>query len=178
MTTTSPVILGLDPGTRFLGAAVIRGHELLGYGVHELKNGHRPYDVIGQGRRVVFRYIEQHEPTVVAIEAPYLIATERGAVLTVLARELHERAKELGLEVIELSPERVRQAVTGNPRSTKYEVAQKLAENDFPELRKLVPQKPKTPALWLTSRERYWLHMFDALVLAWASRTHEPAVRP
>ena len=166
MTITPPVILGLDPGTRFLGAAAIRGRELLGYGVHELKNGHRPYDVIGQARRVVFRYIEQHEPTVVAIEAPYLIATERGAVLTVLARELHERAKELGLDVVELSPEKVRQAVTGNPRCTKYEVAQKLAETEFSELRGMVPKKPKTPALWLTSRERYWLHMFDALALA------------
>ena len=166
--TTPPIILGLDPGTRFLGAAVIRGRELIAYGVHELKNGHRPYDVVGQARRVVFRYIEQHEPTVVAIEAPYLIATERGAVLTTLARELHERAKELGLEVLELSPEKVREAVTGNARSTKYEVAQRLAETEFPELLRLVPKKPKTPALWLTSRERYWLHMFDALGLGMA----------
>ena len=170
MTTTPPTILGLDPGTRFIGAAVIRGRELIAYGVHELKNGERPYDVIGQARRVVFRYIEQHEPQVVAIEAPYLIATERGAVLTVLARELHERSKEFGLEVVEVSPEKVRHAVTGNTRSTKYEVAQRLAEADFLELRRLVPKKPKTPALWLTSRERYWLHMFDALGLARAAQ--------
>lgn len=168
MTTTSPTILGLDPGTRFLGAAVLRGNELLAYAVHELKNGIRPYDVIGQARRVVFRYIEQHEPQVVAIEAPYLIATERGAVLTTLARELHERAKELGLEVVELSPERVRSLVTGNPKATKYEMAQRLAATGFPELRSLVPKKPKTPALWLSSRERYWLHAFDALALGLA----------
>jgi len=162
-------ILGIDPGTRFFGAAVIRGPELIAYGVHELKNGVRPYDVIGQARRVVFRYVEQHEPQVVAIEAPYLIASERGAVLTVLARELHERAKELGLDVVELSPERVRQSVTGNAQATKYEVAQKLAETNFRELRRLVPRKPKIPALWLTSRERYWLHAFDALGLAVAA---------
>src|SRR6266568_946059 len=115
MTSTSPTILGLDPGTRFLGAVVLRGNDLLAYAVHELKNGTRPYDVIGQARRVVFRYIEQHEPQIVAIEAPYLIATERGAVLTTLARELHERAKELGLDVWELSPELVRRRLTGNP---------------------------------------------------------------
>jgi crossover junction endodeoxyribonuclease RuvC len=163
-------ILGLDPGTRFLGAAVLRGHTLLAYGVHELKNGERPYDVIGQARRVVFQYIEQYEPQIVAIEAPYLIATERGAVLTVLARELHERSKELGLDVVELSPEKVRQSVTGSERSTKYEVAQRLAGSEFPELAKLVPQKPKVPALWLTSRDRYWLHMFDAVSLAAAAQ--------
>jgi ubiquinone/menaquinone biosynthesis C-methylase UbiE len=43
--------------------------------------------------------------------------------LAALARELHERAKELGLDVRELSPEMVRQRLTGNPKSTKYEVA-------------------------------------------------------
>jgi len=165
MPTNPPTILGLDPGTRFLGAAVLRGHELLAYAVHELKNDHQPYDVIGQARRVVFRYIEQHDPEIVAIEAPYLIATERGAVLTTLARELHERATDLGLDVQELSPETVRGRLTGDPRATKYAVAQYLGRQ-FSELQPMVPAKPKTAALWLTSRERYWLHVFDALALA------------
>lgn len=166
MTTPPPTILGLDPGTRFLGAAVVCGPELRAYGVHELKNGTRPYDVIGQARRVVFRYIEVHEPQVVAIEAPYRIATDRGAVLSTLARELHERAKDLGLEVVELTPEQVRSAITGNPKATKYEAAQRLAADYFLELQPLVPKKPRISALWLTSRERYWLHAFDAVGLA------------
>ena len=170
MTMTPPTILGFDPGTRFLGAAVLRGDQLLAYGVHELKNGERPYDVIGQARRVVFGYIAHHGPDIVAIEAPYLIATERGAVLTTLAKELHERAKELGLEVSELSPETVRRRLTGDPKTTKYEVARQLVATRFPELRALAPAKPKLPALWLSSRERYWLHMFDALGLAVAAR--------
>ncbi len=172
MNTTNPVILGLDPGTRFLGAAVVRGQELLAYGVHELKNGERPYDVIGQARRVVFGYIAAHGPQVVAIEAPYMIATKRAAVLSTIAQELHERAKELGLDVVELSPERVREAVTGNPRATKYEVAQRLAATTYPELSAKVPLKPRTPTLWLSSRERYWLHMFDALGLAHVCSTN------
>lgn len=83
-----------------------------------------------------------------------------------MAKELHLRAKELGLDERELSPEEVRSRLTGDPKSTRYEVAQHLAETDFPDLRALVPKKLKTPALWLTSRERYWLHMFDALALA------------
>ena len=174
MNTTNPVIPGLDPGTRFLGAAVVRGHELLAYGVHELKNGERPYDVIGQARRVVFGYIAQHGPQIVAIEAPYMIATKRAAVLSTIAQELHERAKELGLDVVELPPERVREVITGNAKATKYEVAQRLAATKFPELKAKVPVKPKTPALWLTARERYWLHMFDALGLAVAFRSAHP----
>lgn len=172
MSQTPPTILGIDPGTRYLGFALIRGKELLEFGVKELRNGERPYDVIGQARRVVLRLIALHAPSVVAIEAPYLLPTPRAAVLSTLTQEIHERAKETGAEVIELKPEQVRSVLTGNPKATKYQVAQWLAEHRFPILKALVPQKPKVPALWLTSRERYWLHMFDALALA-AAATHE-----
>src|SRR5947207_5352628 len=97
-------ILGLDPGTRFMGAAVIRGPELLDYGVHTLRNGERPYDLIGQARKVVLGYIERHAPDIVAIEAPYLISSKRAAVLSTIAQELNARAKEIGVKVVELSP--------------------------------------------------------------------------
>lgn len=166
MFQSPPIILGIDPGTRYLGFAIIRGPELLEYGVKELRNGERPYDVIGQARRVVLRLIALHAPSVVAIEAPYLIPTPRAAVLSTITQEIHARAKETGSEVVELKPEVVRERLTGNAKATKYEVAQWLARERFPELSALVPQKPKVPALWLTSRERYWLHMFDALALA------------
>ena len=166
MSQTPPIILGIDPGTRYLGFAIIRGLELLEYGVKELRNGERPYDVIGQARRTVLRLIALHAPSIVAIEAPYLIPTPRAAVLSTLTQEIRERAKETGSEVVELKPEVVRERLTGNAKATKYEVAQWLARERFPELSALVPQKPKIPALWLTSRERYWLHMFDALALA------------
>ena len=166
MSTTSRTILGIDPGTRFLGFAVLRDGQLKEYGVKELRNGERPYDVIGQARRAVLRLIALHGPQVVAIEATYPIPTQRAAVLSTLTQEIHERASEVGAEVIELSPEVVRKRLTGNPKSTKYDVAKHLVATRFPELKALAPQKPRIPALWLTSRERYWLHMFDALELA------------
>lgn len=159
-------ILGLDPGTRYLGFAVLRERQLVEYGVRELRNGERPYDVIGQARRIVLRLIALHGPEVVAIEAPYRISTPRAAVLSTLTQEIHERAKETGATVVELKPEFVRRTIVGTDTATKYEVAQRLAARRFPQLAALVPKKPKVPALWLSSRDRYWLHMFDALALA------------
>jgi len=175
---TSPTILGLDPGTRFLGAVVLRGRSLLAYAVHQLRNGENPYETVGHARRTVFKYIEQRSPQIVAIEAPYLIASPRGAVLTVLAKEIRERAKELGLRVVELSPENVRKQVTGNRRATKIEVAETLASGDFSDLHRLVPKRPTRPALGLRPRDRYWLHVFDALALAVAARESSTALAP
>lgn len=72
-------------------------------------------------------------------------------------------------EVVELSSEQVRRRVAGAPSATKYEEAQQLAAEELPVLRSLVRNKPKTPALWLTSKERNWLYAFDALTLAVAT---------
>jgi Holliday junction resolvasome RuvABC endonuclease subunit len=163
-----PTILGLDPGTRFMGVAVLRGHSLLAYAVHELWNGSQPHDLIGQARRVVFRYIEEHAPQIVTIEAPYLIPSERAATLSTLALELRERSKDFGLIVRQLSPEAARRLVTGNPRSTKVEVAEALVgQGRFGELRAKLPKRlAALRSAGLRPRDRYWFHVFDALALA------------
>jgi Holliday junction resolvasome RuvABC endonuclease subunit len=158
-------ILGIDPGTKYMGLAVLRGPELVAYGVRILRNGTKPYDVIGQARRIVLEMIERHEPQVVAIEEPLMLATKRASVLSVIAQELRGRAEELGLEVVELSPAAIRERVTGNPRAAKVEVAEKLVRSGFDQLAGLVPKRPVRTALGLSPKDKYWLHMFDALAL-------------
>ena len=151
---------------RPLVVAVLRGSQLLAYGVHTLRNGERPYDLIGQARRIVLGYIAEHAPQVVAIEAPLMLPTKRAAILSVIAQELHGRAKELNLEVVEITPQEVRQAVVGNPRATKIDVAETLVRQGFDQLEELIPKRPARAALGLRPRDKYWLHMFDALALA------------
>lgn len=166
---TPKTILGIDPGTKEMGIAVLRGRQLLAYGVHTLRNGERPYDLVGQARRVVLGYLERFAPEVVAIEAPLMLPTRRAAILSVIAQELQGRAREIGLEVLELTPQDVRQRVVGDPHATKIDVAEALVRKGFPQLKSLVPERPKKPALGLKPGQRYWLHMFDALGLAVAS---------
>jgi len=166
---SQPTILGIDPGTREMGLAVLRGRELRYFGVRTLRNGTRPYDVIGQARRIVLAVIERQAPDIVAIEEPLMLPTKRAALMSVIVQELRGRAEELGLEVIELSPLSVRRRVTGNPRATKIEVAEILARSGFEQLKPLIPKRPVRAALGLRPRDKYWLHMFDALALAAAA---------
>jgi Holliday junction resolvasome RuvABC endonuclease subunit len=162
-------ILGIDPGTKEMGLVVLSGRELLAYGVHTLRNGTRPHDVIGQARRVVLAAIERHSPNIVAIEEPLMLPTKRAAVMSVIEQELRGRAEELGLEVVELSPAAIRERIVGNPRATKLEVASALVDRGFEELRELIPELPRRTALGLRPRDKYWLHMFDALALGLAA---------
>lgn len=164
-------ILGIDPGSRYMGVAVIRGDQLIAKGVHVLKNGRKPYNLLGQARGVIVEYIKKHKPDIVAIERPLLKPTKRGALVTVVAQELRGHSRELGVRVTTILVKEVRKVVTGNEWAKKVEVARKLAER-FPELAPLVPIPPKRAALGLRPRERYWLHLFDALAVASASESH------
>lgn len=166
-------ILGIDPGTKEMGLAVLCGSELRYFGVRTLRNGTRPYDVIGQARRIVLAVIEKQATDIVAIEEPLLLPTKRAALLSVIAQELRARAEELSLKVVELSPSTIRQQVVGNPRATKIEVAETLVRRDFGQLKELVPQRPARSALGLRPRDKYWLHMFDALALALAAQRQQ-----
>ena len=162
-------ILGIDPGTKYMGIVVLHGVTLRSYGVHTLRNGEKPHDVMAQARRIVLKYIATYAPTIVAIEKPLPVATKRAAVLSVISQELHNRARELVLVVREIAPRDVRQAVVGNPKATKLQVARALVDRGFEELRARLPQAPKRSALGLHPRDRYWLHVFDALAVAVAA---------
>ena len=159
-------ILGIDPGTKEMGFAILRDRRLVTYGVHTLRNGERPYDVIGQARRKVLELVAAHRVATVAIEAPLMIPTRRAALLSVIADELMGRSRELGLRVRIITPGEARKAVAGNPATTKLEVAEKLVGAGFGELKPLLPVRPARAALGWRPRDRYWLHAFDALALA------------
>jgi Holliday junction resolvasome RuvABC endonuclease subunit len=162
----TPIILGIDPGTRYMGMVVLQGKRLLRYGVHQLRNGERPHDVIGQAKRIVLGYIARHSPDVVATEQPLAIATPRGSILQVISQELHARAKEFGIRIQEIAPREVRKLLAGNEHATKIEVAEALVAFGFNALHPLIPKRPRHSALGLRPKDKYWLHMFDALAVA------------
>lgn len=161
----SNVILAIDPGTREMGVAVLKDGDLIDSGVHTLRNGERPHDVIGQAKQIVLSYVAKHGPSVVGIEKPLRKATKRAALVSVIVQELHARSRELGLHVVELYPSEVRERVMGDPHATKLDVARVLATR-FPHLHAWLPTAPPHPVLGYRPADRYWLHMFDALAVA------------
>lgn len=165
----SPTIIGIDPGTRQMGLVVLHEHELVDFGVYTLRNGERPHNVIGQAKAHLLWHIHTYDPVVVAIEKPYFKPTKRAALLSVIAQEMHERARELNLTVLELTPEEVRAAVAGNAKARKLEVAQAIVAQGFDVLERYLPKRPARAALGFRPRDLYWLHMFDALAIALAA---------
>jgi len=170
-TTMGPTIIGIDPGTKEMGVAVLRDGQLRASGVHTLRNGGRPRDLIDQARRIVLSYVEEYLPAIVGIEEPLLVPTRRAALVSVIEQELHGRSRELGLRVVELSPQEIRRIVVGDPHAKKIEVAEAIVRMGFQDLKSRIPKPPARAVLGLRPRDKYWLHMFDALALALAIET-------
>lgn len=162
-------ILGIDPGTREMGAAVVHGPKLLSFGVHTLRNGGHPYDVIGQARQIVLSYVAEYGPDTVAIEKPLRMSHKRAALLSVISEELTARSRDLGLSVTLLEPAEIRLRIVGNERANKLDVARAIVEHGFSNLKEKLPQQPKRSALGYRPGEKYWFHMFDALAAALAA---------
>lgn len=167
--SSNQTILGIDPGTKRMGIAVLERGFLKDYAVHTLKNGGHPRDVVDQARSIILSLIRDFTPTIVAIEQPLLYPTKRAALVSVIGEELLARIRERHIRVIELTPREVRKLVVENERATKVEVANRIVELGFEELRQFLPVTPKRAALGLRPRDRYWLHAFDALAVALAA---------
>ena len=122
------IVLGIDPGSRHTGYAVV---EERGDGLHPLDYGRvscpaklalpaRLHRISSEIRGV----IERWHPDTAALETPFhglnsrsliVLSQARGALLAAVAA--HE------LEILEYSPSEVKVAVTGNGRADKGQVA-------------------------------------------------------
>jgi len=122
------LILGIDPGSRHTGWAVLRwqGDEqrLLAEGRWSAPPKVALAARLAALARETDRLVERFAPDAAAVETPYfgmnprsliVLAQARGAILAALAAR--------GLEVLEYSPAEVKTAVAGNGRAEKTEVA-------------------------------------------------------
>ena len=150
-------ILGIDPGTREMGVAVLDGQQLVYYGVKTIRRQRSPVEVLHRIQEITASLIERHRPNILAIEKMFLIQ-KSASLLVVAAEEIKATARQHGLAVYEYAPTVVRKLICQNGRATKQETARVIAAK-FPELRGYLVQKTKWETL-------YYANMFDAVALA------------
>ncbi len=158
MSKTPPRILAIDPGTRYMGVAVLDGPRLLYYGVKTFRE-RRPVDGLLQAtRKAVLGLIVDYRPTVLAYEKTFYVQSQNSALLQAQEAEIARLGRGRGLRVVGYLPSHVRRLLCGYGRATKDDVADVLAAR-FPELGEY---RRSNDAV----RERYWSNMFDAVAVA------------
>ncbi len=171
--TKTTRILAIDPGTREMGIAVLRGGDLLYHGVETLPKLPSPEDRLRQGRAVVARMIRDFRPTMLVVEKTFVAKNRNTALLNVLADEICGLGRREGIAVVSIAPNTVKKAIAGNGWASKADVARVIAAR-YPELRAYLPPGRK----W---KQRRHYNMFDAVALGiacLASQAKDGSPRP
>lgn len=133
MAADTSTILGIDPGTNFLGYAVLKVN---GAGMHAEESGVLTMMHIGDTgeklRRIherVTRLIAQYQPCHMAIEAPFFGKNVQSMLKLGRAQGVAIAASlAAGVPYAEYAPRRVKQAITGRGGATKEQVAAMLEQ--------------------------------------------------
>ncbi len=126
-----PRILGVDPGTRAVGFAVLEagsGCRLREFGTIRLRASETIPKRLAEIYRALVEVIARHKPTVVAVEKVFhgknfqsamKVGEARGVVLLAGARA--------GIPIVEYTPAMVKKAATGNGNASKRQVQRMMA---------------------------------------------------
>ncbi len=157
MYQSSPSILAIDPGTKYIGIAVLAGAELRYFGVKTILNPHSPSDLLNEITRFLEQFIKQYEPTYLAIEQPFISQQQSSSLLVVVAKQIKAIAGKHNLRVYQYAPTTVRKLLCQNGRATKRIVAKALSER-YPYLTQYYNRTKQ----W---EQRYYGNMFDAIAV-------------
>lgn len=144
MAKSEKIIMGIDPGTTVMGFGVIREvgkkAELLDFDVIKFKAKDDHYLRLEQIFKRTSEIIEKFMPDEMALEAPFFgknvqsmlkLGRAQGVVMAA--------ALSRGIPVVEYSPKRVKQSITGDGNASKEKVAGMLKSiYGFKEIPKLL----------------------------------------
>lgn len=154
-------ILGIDPGTRETGFAILSSRGLFDYGVENFTHRKTRKTLLSDVDRWLEKMIRFHRPKILVIEKSNLIRIKSSRNLKYLVERIEKIAKSHRIGVVELAPKSVRKILFGDGWGTKKETAKFIAHEHYPELRKFLNRGSK----W---QEQYWSNMFDAVAVALA----------
>lgn len=131
-------VLGIDPGTRYMGYALIHGTEgqtpsFTLADVVVLTKIRDPYARLARIHEVVVSLIQSYHVTELAIEAPFYGKNAQSMLKLGRAQGVALAASlSLGVPAVEYPPRRVKEVITSNGQASKGQVARMLS-HVFPD---------------------------------------------
>ena len=125
------IILGVDPGTLYMGYALIHtiGSQvnIIDFGVFDVHKLEDQYARLQKEFFFLQELIDKHHPTVLAIESQFVDKNPQTMIKIVHAQGVAiAAALSKDVPVVEYSPMKVKMAITGNGHSDKHQVADML----------------------------------------------------
>lgn len=162
MLKNQPIILGIDPGARQIGIAVLRGGELFYYAVKTLKkdkkdNSQSSVSITESLEQIICKAVEEFKVDCIALEK-VTSAQQRNSFVEVVYRNVKEIAARRNFKLREYSPNFVRNSICRQTKATRRE-AYKILTEKYPELYRYL----SATRIW---QKAYFAHLFDAIAVA------------
>ena len=125
------IILGVDPGTLFMGYAIIHTQgsqvKILDFGVYDVHKLENQYARLQKEFFFLQELIDKYHPTVLAIESQFVDKNPQTMIKIVHAQGVAiAAALSKDIPVQEYSPMKIKMAITGNGHADKQQVAAML----------------------------------------------------
>jgi Holliday junction resolvasome RuvABC endonuclease subunit len=150
-------VLAIDPGTKYIGFALLEKEKLVHHGVKTIPRLHTSKETLKEGKRIVSRLMDDFRPNILVVEKTFFANNKDSVLLNTFTAQIQQIGKRKGLKVVSLATNTVRKHVCGNGAASKEEVA-KAVVSKYPELKPYLTSDRK----W---KERYHWNMFDAVAL-------------
>jgi Holliday junction resolvasome RuvABC endonuclease subunit len=147
-------ILGISPGTRSVGLAMMRAGELVEWRIKTFK-GSWTHGKLKDILFVLTRYIEEHNVKMVALKKPDIHRSSPG--LDQLASELTVWAKMNRIKVASFTLDEMKKRFSNEKNSSKAEMIKKVALQ-YPELYSEYNKEQE-------KKNTYYKKMFEAIIL-------------
>lgn len=151
-------MLALDLGLKEMGYALLEGDVLIRYGVKNFKKRAEKETIPG------IDLIETYKPRVLILGTLSHPSRKGNPMLKRRANQIKRFAIKQGVFVHEIDPASATKSLIKDRKLTKLNAAAHITAL-YPELAVYLPRKGRI--LW-TSKDLYWMNMFDALTLALA----------
>ncbi len=149
-----------------MGVAFFVGRELVRADVENIrKPGMDRQATVRRAEQVIARWIDLHQPTMIAIETPHFAQARHSTTLHRITEALARLGARHSLGVKLSSPTTVRRFVCRKCRPTRLAVARVIATDHVPWLHPFYEKEVKK-SWW---RKRYWTSMFDAIAVGLAT---------
>lgn len=147
--------MAVDPGTEYLGVAILEGEDLIWYTVKRFSGRKTLPNRRLEIQQFLAKIVERYSPTVLAVEEPFYGQSLLSDKLKKLTRNIKAWGKWKGLRVYSYYPPAIK-AFFCRDNKTKRSLAEAMIAK-YPFLSRYLSA--------FSSKRRYWFHVFDAVGL-------------
>jgi Holliday junction resolvasome RuvABC endonuclease subunit len=155
MTKEIPKIIGINPGTRYLGIAVVYGSELMDWRIKVL-DGKWAKEKIKKAIKIISDLIDQYEPNVLALKK--LHPSRRSDNLTRLANKIKDFARKKKMKIYQYSIKEIEKYFIYDRKLNKMNLIEAMV-NQYPILHHDLDKEKSL-------RNSYYFRIFEAIALA------------